>query len=288
MVNRNLSILIILIFGSSFGYSQNWVLKVTPNLKPGSIGLFKSSFKSVGNEYVYFYQDASSSFSNMYIDVDPSMDVFVDFLQFNKWTFGLGFGRIVSFDGIGLGTKVGYDIEIENGFEHRGRGYSLWTFSYTELRHFSISLKYKMRPLTTRIEQSLATHFNLGVNRVEGEYQGPVNSIYAPSGIEINIITDGYYNGLGKNDRIQLGFSLRYEVAFMSKKNKNLLNLNFTYFQGLVKTNHSYHRFDVSLPIEMSTQPFAEARTTSRNSHVSIGISKTFSFDLKNLHKQKL
>lgn len=280
--------LIILIFGSSFGYSQNWMLKITPNLKIGSLGLFQSSFQSIGNEYVYFYQDASSSFSNMEIDVDPSIDVFVDFLQYKNWTFGLGFGRMVSFHSIGLATRAGYDIEVESGFSYQGFGSSEYTLGYTELRHFSVSLKREMRQLTTRINHSLAAHFNLGINTVEGEYEGPTISAFANSGIIIDKIYDGYYNGLGKNDRIQLGLSLRYEVAFMNKKNKNLLNLNITYFQGLIRTTQSYMRYDVSLPFEMETHPFAEVRTTSRNSHVSIGISKTFSFDLKKLSKQKL
>jgi hypothetical protein len=275
-------IIICLIFGSSLCYSQNWVFRITPNLKPCSLGFFKTSYVSSSNGSFVFEQIQPSSFDNMVVDINPSMDLILELYDWGKWSFGLGFGRLVTFNRISVSTYGGYGSANSSSIYYNYFGYGESTTFSTELRTFSLSVRRKFNPFNNKTNHSLQGQLNFGYNTIEEIYEEP--STYIPFSnpyLYIQVTNDGYYKGLGKRQRGQIGLSLRYEVAFISKKNKNLLNLNVTYFQGFIKTDYYNTRLEVFDSNPSSS--YIDAITTSRNAHLSIGLSKTFSFNfLKN------
>lgn len=285
-------ITIILIFGSSFCYSQNWIFRWTSTFKPTSIGFYQSSYKSGSNEYFFFKSEQESAISNITSGVWSTFDHFIDVYELNeKWLFGFGFGRNVSFSYISAHVQS-YNTDFGNEkirLNYSGYGHSSG-FMEDPLK-FSLSAKRKLYPIRPRIHQSIAVHLDFLYNDVDGRYEGPYEDFRQPDDwYYIETTDEAYSNGIGKG-RISPGLSLRYEIAFMTKKNKNLLNLNFTYAQGFMKNYASRkfeaHGIDGYGATASGEVPYMLAETTSRGSNFSIGISKTITLNLLKFKQEK-
>ena len=284
--------IIILIFGSSFCYSQNWVFRWTSTFKPTSIGFYQSSYKSVSNEYFFFKSEQESAISNITSDVWSTFDHFIDVYELNeKWLFGFGFGSNVSFSYISAHVQS-YNMESgEESISIDGDGYGQTTGFFVWPKKFSLSAKYQLQAIRPRVSHSLAGHLDFLYNDVEGDYDGPYYRSYQPAEwYYVDIIDDAYSRGIGKG-RVSLGLSFRYEIEFLTKKNKNLINLNFTYAQGFMK-NYASRKFEAHGingygATASGEVPYMLAETTSRGSNFSIGISKTITLNLLKFKQEK-
>ncbi|MCC5923803.1 MAG: hypothetical protein JJT77_08460 [Crocinitomicaceae bacterium] len=294
MINLKKLTTIILIFGSSLSYSQNWVFRWTSTFKPTSVGFTHSSYESVSNEFFFFSPEQNSAFSGAVTDVWSTFDHFIDIYELNeKWLFGFGFGRNVYFTDV-YASVISYNLnqgsQINQSLNFVGRGEGDGRF-VAPLK-FSLSAKRELKAFRSRINQSIAFHLDFLYNNTYGEYLGPQSQVIPVADwYYIEITTDSYAKGLF-GGRLSSGVSLRYEIEFLTKKRKNLLNLNFTYAQGFNR-DYASIRFDAyGLDGYGATDneeiPYMLTESFSRGSNFSIGISKSISFNLFKIKQNKI
>lgn len=266
----------------------------TSTFKPTSVGFARTSYESVSNDYFIFSAVQNSAISGVFTDVWSTFDHFIDIYELNeKWLFGFGFGRNVYFTEVNA-RVLSYNLNQDNqtnqslNFADYGRGDGLFVAPLK----FSFSAKRKLNAIRPRVNQSIAFHLDFLYNNSYGDYLGPQSEIIpAANWYYLEVTQDSYAKGL-YGGRLSSGVSFRYEIAFLTKKQKNLLNLNFTYAQGFNR-DYASIRFDAYGIDGYGTTaggevPYMLAESFSRGSNFSIGISKSISFNLFKFKRNKI
>ena len=263
---------IIILFVSSFCYSQHWMLTLHPYIGGPSLSTQRME-KVVMDENLVFsngHNTEAYSFSdNVSLSGQYNLSLLANVYRFkNNWRLGVGFGvyngsraflKAAAYNASNELSDNEYDLYGENILYQNTTYERLIEMGPVDFQIFSLLSKDLEYQLNTRTNQLHSFSFGLGVTNMKASYDQYIENL-------LGKITYKKYT----SHNILPFCLLRYEVLFRTKQKKNLFSLALSYQQGFFKVDRM-EMIDI-----YDIGPYYSQAAVSRGSSLYLSLSRPF------------
>lgn len=255
----------------SFIYSQNWVFRIKPGFKPLSISTFREKAIDFNNSNSQILPAYVNNRKNHALWFNPAFfesELLIDLRESKTKLFhaGIGWSNYHHFFQPALFAKGTITI---NDIEYT-RLSGVWP---DEVVSFYNQYFFYLTCNPFKKDSKLKHFFTSGLG---------LNVPFRTNMSEFELHTPDDLDGFnGFNSKLKRNNSffnltpmlfLRYELGIFTKKNRNLFNLNFSFYQGIIKD------FTYSIDASFDNGAYMNYEYIIRTSGFRIGLSKNFVF----------